>query len=397
MNTEELKFQESNNSSESESEIQITPSVDFTGVSVTGTDWTIETVLSQLTKGNIELNPRFQRRDAWEATRKCHFIESLFLGLPVPQIVLAERRDARGKYIVLDGKQRLLCLRQFTAKADDKNFNNFKLTDLTIRKDLNEKSYSDIENDIALRGDITAFENQTLRTVVVRNWKNEGLLFLIFIRLNLGSKPLSPQELRQALHPGPFLDYADEASVSSKAIRRIFDCESPDFRMRDVELIIRFLGFVNFIADYKGNLKEFLDYVCQKLNAEWASYKEIITNQILQLDEADQLLSSAMCSIEQGYKYNKWMGSKFEGRFNRAVFDVLSVTAISPPLMDALRNRPTEVALAFKQLCKDDKSFLEAIERTTKSLSATRYRYKAWVSKLNASLGLNIQDPGACL
>jgi hypothetical protein len=34
------------------------------------TDWTVETVLAQLAKNNIELNPRFQRRDAWTRRKK---------------------------------------------------------------------------------------------------------------------------------------------------------------------------------------------------------------------------------------------------------------------------------------------------------------------------------------
>jgi hypothetical protein len=37
---------------------------------VTGTDWTTETVLSQMRRDNIQLNPRFQRRDAWTQERK---------------------------------------------------------------------------------------------------------------------------------------------------------------------------------------------------------------------------------------------------------------------------------------------------------------------------------------
>src|SRR4051812_41918067 len=80
---------------------------------VTGTDWTTETVVSQLKKGNIQLTPRFQRRDAWKKDRKSRFIESLIVGLPIPQIVLAESKSERGKFIVLDGKQRLLALLQF--------------------------------------------------------------------------------------------------------------------------------------------------------------------------------------------------------------------------------------------------------------------------------------------
>ena len=80
-------------------------------------DWTVETVVSQLERGNIELNPQFQRRDAWSARAKSRFIESIILGLPIPQIVLAERRNQRGRYIVLDGKQRLLSCLLYTSPS----------------------------------------------------------------------------------------------------------------------------------------------------------------------------------------------------------------------------------------------------------------------------------------
>jgi len=73
-------------------------------------DWTVETIIQQIDKGNIELNPAFQRREAWQTPRKSQYIESLIINVPVPQVVLAERRDKRGKFIVIDGKQRLLAL-----------------------------------------------------------------------------------------------------------------------------------------------------------------------------------------------------------------------------------------------------------------------------------------------
>ena len=53
-----------------------------------GSDWTAQTILNQLDRGNIVLNPRFQRRDAWKPVRKSLFIESMILGFPVPQLVL---------------------------------------------------------------------------------------------------------------------------------------------------------------------------------------------------------------------------------------------------------------------------------------------------------------------
>jgi hypothetical protein len=80
----------------------------FSGPTLWSTDWTTETIVSQLKRGNINLNPRYQRRNAWDPVRKSLFIESLILGLPIPEIILAEERGRKGSFIVIDGKQRLL-------------------------------------------------------------------------------------------------------------------------------------------------------------------------------------------------------------------------------------------------------------------------------------------------
>src|ERR1022692_3636066 len=83
---------------ESEDDLQsLDPSV-FGKAVVFATDWTAETIVGQLAKGNISLDPIFQRRDAWTAARKSRFIESIILGLPIPQIVLAEHQDSKGSF-----------------------------------------------------------------------------------------------------------------------------------------------------------------------------------------------------------------------------------------------------------------------------------------------------------
>ena len=83
---------------------------EFRSLSLSASDWTVETLFRQIEKGNIEISPGFQRRAVWEEKKKSAFIESLILGIPVPQIVIAQRKGARGKYLVLDGKQRLLSI-----------------------------------------------------------------------------------------------------------------------------------------------------------------------------------------------------------------------------------------------------------------------------------------------
>ena len=44
-------------------------------------DWTVETVISQIAKKNIDLNPKFQRRNVWDDKRKSRLIESLLLNI----------------------------------------------------------------------------------------------------------------------------------------------------------------------------------------------------------------------------------------------------------------------------------------------------------------------------
>src|SRR5690348_9039922 len=110
---DEIVFGIPNEGSETEEDVgRVDPSLVNKAV-VTGTDWTADTILKQLEKGNISLDPIFQRRDAWSDKRKSKFIESLILGLPVPQIVLAESQEVKGKFLVIDGKQRLLTLQRF--------------------------------------------------------------------------------------------------------------------------------------------------------------------------------------------------------------------------------------------------------------------------------------------
>src|SRR5581483_1934014 len=63
---------------------------------VAASDWTTETIIRQLDRGTIDINPEFQRRDAWTPSRKSKFVESLILGLPIPQLVLAENKRQKG-------------------------------------------------------------------------------------------------------------------------------------------------------------------------------------------------------------------------------------------------------------------------------------------------------------
>jgi len=357
---------------------------------VYGTDWTTATIVDQLIRENIQLNPRFQRRDAWNIIRKSRFIESLILGLPVPQIVLAANKKERGKYLVLDGKQRLLTLLQFYGKSDTPN-NGFALRGLELRKDLNGLKYQEISNDISYSTDLTLLDNQTIRTNLIRNWNNEKLLYKIFLRLNVESTPLSPQELRQALHPGSFSYFIDDQSIESSALKKIFPT-IPDYRMRDVELLIRYISFQYFLKEYKGNLKSFLDETCEKLNKNWETSKINVEESLEDFEDAVNI------GIEIFGEKNFsriWLGKekKYQSRFNRAIFDVIIFYFSNATIREEAKAKKQDVVKAFQDLCQAQPRFISSVERTSKNIQETHTRFSLWGVYLSEALDLKFAVP----
>ncbi|MCK2213455.1 DUF262 domain-containing protein [Actinomadura sp. ATCC 31491] len=357
---------------------------------VTDTDWTAETILSQLRRGNIQLNPRFQRRDAWDLKRKSRFIESLILGLPIPQLVLAEDKRRRGSFLVLDGKQRLLALRQFAegssfAANTTEEFRKFSLRGLDVRTDLNRQTLAKMENDAARVEDLNSFLNQTIRTVVVRAWPNEEFLNLVFLRLNTGSVSLSPQELRQALHPGEFTNFLDDHASASTSLQRALKLNGPDFRMRDVEILLRYFAFSYYLPDYRGDLKKFLDGTTEKLNQKWLAEESGIRDAALQCDRA----IDCTVAIFGSDAFHRWDRDHYENRFNRAIFDVMTYYFSTPSVRAAAQARAVDVREAFQDLCDVDTEFVQAVQSTTKSINATQYRLQKWGETLAPIVGEN--------
>lgn len=349
---------------------------------VAATDWTTETVLKQIERRRLNLAPEFQRRDAWTRARKSRFIESLIANVPIPQVVLAERPGQRGNYIVLDGKQRLLTLWQFGGE-EDADGDGFRLTGLELRRDLNGFRLKDLPD-----ADRDALETQTIRTVVVRNWKHDDFLYLVFLRLNTGNVPLSPQELRQALHPGPFLSFANDFTAESDVFHRMLRRKTPDFRMRDVELLVRFFAFDRFLPEHHGNLKPLLDLTCAELNAEWSAKAERIVASARECEGAIE----ATLTVFKDKAFRRWNTDEYERPFNRAIYDVMVFYAKDPAVADAMANATSDVESAFRGVC-DNPRFAESISTTTKSIEAIEYRLATWGRHLSEALGMPLPLP----
>lgn len=361
MNIDEVVFEEVGE--ENSDQLSVNPNNIGQAV-IWGTDWTTETINTQMVKGNIDLTPKFQRRDAWNNSEKSCLIESLMLGIPVPPIILAESKTKRNTYIVIDGKQRLLSIRRFYAEkqtsASDQTdeFKPLKLSGLAVLKELNGKTKNQINNDY-----ITNLENQAIRTVIIKNWPDEAFLYTVFLRLNTGSKKLSPQELRQALKPGDFLSYLDDATAASTTMRKMLRTKIADPRMRDIELALRFYAFKYFVTSFNGNLKEFLDYTCEQLNMRWAEEADEFKKDFSALESAIAFSYSLM---ENDSPFSRYSDDNRSNRFNRSIYELFSFYFSIEEIRNAIDCKKSEFILKFKEL-NNNPEFISAVSDTTKS------------------------------
>lgn len=372
----------------SESESDIVLPKDYSKAILAPTDWTIETLVSQLKQKNIELNPYFQRREAWRPSRQARFIESLFLGLPIPEIVLVESKQAQGKFVVLDGKQRLLSIVHFAA-SDVFKVSPLRLEGLRFRDDLDGMSLEDMKADPALTTELARFNNRTVRTVVIKNWPDTDYIHLVFERLNTESVKLSPQELRQAMFPGGFVHFVASRSSNSPWLLKIFGSTEPDFRMRDVELLVRHIAYRHRIEEYGGNLKKFMDDTCKFMNENWARLKPSIESDADSLDAAIE----ATYDIFNDQAFRKWTGKDYEPAFNRAVFDAITYYFADKRIREAALRRGPGIVRAFKKLCTSREEFDKAITTTTKSTVATQTRLRLWGEVLSKEIEIHINPP----
>ena len=81
-------------------------------------DYNITTLISLIERGYMKI-PSFQRNYVWKKEMASKFIESIIIGLPIPQLFLFEKE--RNNFLVIDGQQRLVTIYLFKKQRFPKN------------------------------------------------------------------------------------------------------------------------------------------------------------------------------------------------------------------------------------------------------------------------------------
>ena len=146
--------------------------------------------LRKIDKGQIILDPEFQRAFVWDDVRQSRLIESILIRIPLPAFYLDATDQVR--WSVVDGLQRLTTLHRFCRGA------SFPLTGLEFLGELSGLKFSELPQkyQVLIEDDTQLIFNNLLPGTPVK------AKFTIFSRVNTGGMQLTPQEIRHELQQG---------------------------------------------------------------------------------------------------------------------------------------------------------------------------------------------------
>jgi hypothetical protein len=157
-------------------------------------------------KGQLLLNPKFQRRNVWTPTARSFLMDTIIRGKPIPKIFLRLKLNVQTRQSireVVDGQQRLKTILSFVKDGFMINPKHHPL--------YGGKFFSELAGvDDVVQENILKFN---IATDILTNLPDTEILD-IFSRLNSYSVVLNEQEKINANHFGPFKSLADEIAHS---------------------------------------------------------------------------------------------------------------------------------------------------------------------------------------
>jgi hypothetical protein len=90
--------------------------------------------------------------------------------------------------------------------------------------------------------------------------------------------------------------------------------------------------------------------------------------------------------------FRKYDGRQYETRFNRAVFDIIVYYFANDAIRKAALTKRAKVKNVYEALSANNE-FVRSVETTTKSVDATRIRFRTWGETLSKALGTHITLP----
>ena len=327
-------------------------------------DLTPANIVDMIDSGIIEI-PLFQRNYVWDIKKASKLVESLILGLPVPELFFYTEGDDNNTYKIIDGQQRFLSIYFFvkgrfpkttdsrfmirdginegneleTLLPENKIFKDFALElseDASSPSRYNGKKFATLDKDTQIKFRLRRY----LRTVVVRQNKpddNSSSMFEIFNRLNTGGTPLNAQEIRASLYYCDFYKALVRLNAEEKW-RALMGKPTQDLHSNDIELILRSIALLKDGDNYAPKMVNFLNSFSQKTKKFTKEETVYFENLFLSFIDSCSLLGE-----KAFFRNSRFSKTLFESVFVAACTDAYTNKAmvckkIDPASFDTLKN-----------------------------------------------------------
>ncbi|MCI0559672.1 MAG: DUF262 domain-containing protein, partial [Nitrososphaera sp.] len=183
----------------------------------------VSDLIRDVDDGTLVLKPPFQRRLVWTNIVKDHFLETVSLGLPFPEIFIAtgdiDTKTMKRKNLLVDGQQRISTLREYVQGSPD-----LVLSKVTPYVDLPESQKAKfLDYKVAVRD---------LGTVTDAEVKD------IFARINSTDYALKAMERLNAQFSGEYKEFCDALSRDPFFDRHNVFSLADMRRMRDLDFCV---------------------------------------------------------------------------------------------------------------------------------------------------------------
>lgn len=356
-------------------------------LTTTPNDFNISTIISFIGSKVFKI-PAFQRHYVWDIKRASKLIESLLIGLPIPQIFLYE--SGKNEFLVIDGQQRLMTLYYFyhgrfprknkrselrqifdehghipaDVMQDDSYFQRFNLRlDGVVE---NQENRFNGKNYETLGDSQMAFNLATIRNMVIKpvaNDEQDEAMFEIFNRLNSGGMNLTPQEIRMSLYHSSMNVELLKLNENHEW-RRLLGKDVIDVRLTDVEAILRVLAMSFYKNEYRATISGFLNAFSNSTKT-WDDAKVNFTKELWN----SFFTSTSQCTVDDFRTGgNRLSITLFESVFYAASFSSIQSGVVNMP----------EITSEYIQKLKVDEEFVEhSTGKTTRRESVNRRAERA--------------------
>lgn len=356
--------------------------IDEYDVTATPNDFNVLTLFSFIESGAVRI-PGFQRNFVWDKPRSSKLIESLILGIPVPQLFLYEQ--SRNKFLVIDGQQRLMSIyyflkRRFPRKdkrgelravfdehgsiPDNFLHNDDYFEDFNLRLSgalPNQHNKFDGLNYSTMGDYKTQLDLRPIRNIIVKQngpGDDDSSIYEVFNRLNTGGVNLRPQEIRTSMYHSDFYDMLYRINRQVRW-RELLQSPRPDLHMKDIEILLRAFAMLVQHEEYAPSMVRFLNKfskMCESHTDEQNYFLEELFESFLKA--TSNLPDDVFINVRNG-------------RFNIALFEATFTATLEKAFAERRAAKGKINNKKVQALAMDQKFVGAALEGTTRTTNVT--------------------------